>query len=413
MKIAMVTQWYDPEGSSAALPGVISRALRREGHEVHVLTGFPNYPTGTLLPGYRVRPYMREDIKGVTVHRAPLFPSHDSRASRRALNYLSFAAGAAAVAVTRLPKVEAVLVHGTPATAAIPALALESLRGTPFVFHVQDLWPQTVVNAGFLTGGTSRVERILHRYCDLVYRRASTVAVIAPGMVEQIAQRGVSDDKLEIVPNWADEAAFRPAEKNQNLADSFGLDRPFTVMYAGIFGKYQNLGVLLDAARELRDRRDIGFALVGGGVEERRLRDRVAAEQLDNVRFVPMQPFDQMTDVLALGDVQLVSLQDLPLFRSTLPSKLQATLAAGRPIIGAVVGDAADVIRDSRSGITVTPGSTIEMVEAITTLAGMGRTEREKLGEQGRGYYLDNFSEKVAVERLTGLLERAAEGSQR
>jgi glycosyltransferase involved in cell wall biosynthesis len=281
------------------------------------------------------------------------------------------------------------------------------------VFHVQDLWPQTVVNAGFLSGGTSRVERVLHRYCDHVYRRASTVAVIAPGMVRQIAERGVPDDKLEVVPNWADESAFRPVEKSPALAAELGLDREFTVMYAGIFGKYQNLGVLLDAARDLRDRRSIGFALVGGGVEEQRLRDRVAAEGLDNVRFVPMQPFDRMADVLALGDVQLVSLKDLPLFHSTLPSKLQATLAAGRPIIGAVMGDAATVIRDSGAGITVTPGSTSEMVSAITTLAEMTVPQRVTLGEQGRTYYLDNFSEKVALERLTGLLERAVDGAKR
>jgi glycosyltransferase involved in cell wall biosynthesis len=197
-------------------------------------------------------------------------------------------------------------------------------------------------------------------------------------------------------------------EKDHVLAKGFGLDRPFTVMYAGIFGKYQNLEVLIDAAGMLRERRDIGFALVGGGVEEQWLRERVSSKGLDNVRFVPMQPFERMADVLALGDAQLVSLQDLPLFRSTLPSKLQATLAAGRPIIGAVVGDAADIVRASQAGITVSPGSINEMVQAITTLADLNQEDRELLGERGRAYYLDNFSEKVAVERMTHLLERAA-----
>lgn len=415
MRIAMITQWYDPEGSSAALPGVISRALLGEGHDVHVLTGYPNYPSGRIQPGYRVRPYMREEIRGVTVHRAPLYPSHDSRATRRAANYLSFSAGAAAVAVSRLPRVDAVLVHGTPATAAIPALALKAARGTPFVFHVQDLWPHTVVNAGFLSGETSRVENALHRYCDFVYRQASTVAVIAPGMVKHVAERGVPDHKLEFLPNWADESAFAPAAKNAALAAEFGLDRPLTVMYAGIFGKYQNLGVLLDAARELRGRHDIGFALVGGGVEEETLRSRVAREHLDNVRFVPMQPFERMADVLALGDLQLVSLQDLPLFHSTLPSKLQATLAAGRPILGAVVGDAANVVVASGAGFHVTPGSVPEMTSAIRRFADVQPHERERFGERGRAYYLDNFSQKVAIERMTGLLERAAglEGARR
>lgn len=409
----MVTQWYDPEGSSAALPGVISRALASEGHEVHVVTGFPNYPSGEVFPGYHIRPYAREEIRGVTVHRSPLYPSHDTRASRRAANYLSFAAGASAVAVTKLPPVDAVLVHGTPLTAAVPALALKAARGVPFIVHVQDLWPQTVVNAGFLSRHSSRIERVLHRYCDLTYRKASAVAVISPGMVQYIAARGVPADKISLVPNWADEAAFRPVPKDPALAAKFGLDRPFTVMYAGIFGKYQNLGVLVDAARALRDRRDIGFALVGGGVEEPVLRATVQRHGLDNIQFVPLQPFERMASVLALGDVQLVSLQDLPLFRSTLPSKLQATLAAGKPILGALVGDARRLVEESGAGLTVTPGSPSEMVDAIVQFASMTPQQLQRYGARGREHYLQNFSERVALGRLTRLLEGAVEQRER
>ncbi|MFC8502066.1 glycosyltransferase family 4 protein [Pedococcus sp. NPDC057267] len=413
MRIGMVSQWYDPEGSSAALPGVISRALAARGHEVHVLTGFPNYPTGRLAEGYRVRPYLREDIRGVTVHRAPLYPSHDSRAARRALNYLSFATAAAGVGVARLPRLDAVLVHGTPATAAVPALALKSLRGTPFVFHVQDLWPHTVLNSGFLEGGSSRLERALHAYCDSVYRAASTVAVISPGMMASIAERGVPADKIELLPNWADESAFRPAPRRPDLAAAFGLTRPFTVMYAGIFGRYQQLGVLLDAAQRLRHRQDIGFALVGGGVDEAELRRQADRHGLDNVSFVPLQPFGAMADVLALGDLQLISLQDLPLFRATLPSKVQATLAAGRPILGAVVGDAAQVVRQSGAGVVITPGSGAEMADAIVRMADTSKEEREAMGLRGRDYYLREFSQSVVSGKLETLLAFAAGGRSR
>jgi glycosyltransferase involved in cell wall biosynthesis len=352
-------------------------------------------------------------MRGVTVHRAPLYPSHDSRASRRAVNYLSFGAGASAVGITRFPRPDAVLVHGTPATAAIPALTLKALRGVPFVFHVQDLWPQTVLNSGFLGGRSSRVERMLHRYCDAVYRAASSVAVISPGMVEHIAARGVPESKIELVPNWADEAAFRPVQRRPDLAAELGISRPFTVMYAGIFGGYQQLGVLLRAAKVLKSRTDIGFALVGGGVDEVRLRDQVERDGLDNVSFVPLQPFDAMADVLALGDLQLVSLQDLPLFRSTIPSKVQATLAAGRPILGAVTGDASDVILKSASGVVVTPGSVPEMVDAIVAVADSPASERDDMGNRGRQYYQEAFSESVVSAKLELLLEAAAAQSGR
>jgi glycosyltransferase involved in cell wall biosynthesis len=410
----MVTQWYDPEGSSAALPGVISRSLARLGHEVHVLTGYPNYPEGRLLPGYRVRPYSREVIRGVTVHRAPLYPSHDSRASRRALNYLSFAAGATGVALSRLPRLDAVLVHGTPATAALPALALHAVRRVPFVFHVQDLWPHTVVHSGFVREESSHLERSLHRYCDLVYRRASSVGVIAPGMVQHIAARGVPAHKIAVVPNWADETAFRPAVRKESLAQELGIRRRFTVMYAGIFGRYQNLDVLVEAADLLRHRADIGFALVGGGVEDQALRDRVHRAGLDDsFSFVPLQPFDAMAEVLALGDLQLISLQDLPLFRSTLPSKVQATLAAGRPVLGAVVGDAADVVRASGAGVVVTPGSSREMAEAIVRLADAPPRQVAAMASSGRSYYEEHFSEAIVSAKMSDLLESAARGGVR
>jgi glycosyltransferase involved in cell wall biosynthesis len=405
----MVSQWYDPELGSAALPGIISRSLARQGHEVEVLTGFPNYPQGQLYPGYRLKPYQRELIDGVTVHRAPLFPSHDTRALTRVANYLSFSAGSSAVGVARLAGVDAVLVHGTPATAAAPALLLKRLRGVPFVFHVQDLWPDTVVSSGFLDEGRAkRVEAALHRFCDTVYRHAHAVAVTSPGMADRVAARGVPDNKIHFVPNWADEVSFRPVAKDPAVAARLGATRPFTVMYAGVFGEFQALDTLIDAAARLRDRRDIGFTLVGGGVAEASLRAQVARLGLDNVTFAPLQPFSEMADVLAAGDAQVISLRDRPLSERTLPSKLQGTLAAGRPIIGALAGDAAAVVRQSKAGPVVQPGSVAEMAQAVTDLADAPGDHVAALGAQARRFYLDTFSEAVNAGRLTALLASAA-----
>lgn len=409
MKIGFVTQWYDPELGSAALPGIISRSLSRRGQDVEVLTGFPNYPSGTLYPGYRVRPYKREVIDGVVVHRAPLFPSHDTRALSRVTNYLSFGSGATAVALTRLPRMDAVLVHGTPATAAAPAMALKRLRGTPFVFHVQDLWPDTVISSGFLKPDRSRrVESALHRFCDAIYRAAHAVAVTSPSMAERIAARGVPEAKIHFVPNWADEQSFTPVVGDAVTASRLGATRPFTVMYAGIFGEFQALDALVEAAALLRNRRDIGFALVGGGVAEDRLRARVAELELDNVSFAPMQPFSEMAAVLAAGNVQVISLQDRPLSNRTLPSKLQGTLSAGRPIIGALAGDAAAVVRESGAGPVVTPGSSTELADATIRLADAPREEVAGLGRRAHEYYLDNFSEEVSAGRLLDLLSEAS-----
>ena len=408
--VGMITQWYDPERGSAAIPGVISRSLIRRGHEVDVVTGFPNYPSGEIYPGYALRLYQRETIGGVNVHRAPLYPSHDSHPVRRAANFLSFAGAASAVAWRRLPTVDVLLVHSSPATAAIPALTVKALRRKPFVVHIQDLWPQTVLSSGFLNeSGGLTVERILQRFCDSVYRHADTIAVTAPGMVDLVAGRGVDPRKIAFVPNWADEAAFRPTPPDPDLALALGIVWPFTVMYAGNFGEFQALDVLVDAATLLRDRSDIGFALVGGGVGEARLRSMVTERRLNNVTFVPPQPFDKMAAILALGDVQLVSLQDQPLFRATLPSKLQGVLAAGRPVIGALSGDAADVVCASGAGPVVTPGSAADLAGAIRTACGSSPDMLRARGQAGRAYYVSRFSEQVVGDKLSGLLQEAAD----
>jgi glycosyltransferase involved in cell wall biosynthesis len=173
-------------------------------------------------------------------------------------------------------------------------------------------------------------------------------------------------------------------------------------------GEIQTLEMLIDAAVILRDHHGIGFLLVGGGVSEPSLRARASGARLDNVRFLGHQPVERMAEILALGDVQIISLKDLPIFRSTLPSKIQATMAAGRPIIGALAGDAGALIRKSGAGLTTTPGSAVELAEAILTVAGMPTEERRSRGERGRRYYVNHLSQEAGAGALNGLLQSAA-----
>lgn len=414
MRIAMISQWFDPERGSAIMPGTIARALRDQGHEVQVVTGYPNYPDGHLYPGYRLRPYQREVLQGITVHRAPLYVSHDANAARRAANYLSFAAGAAGVALTRLGKMDAVLVHSTPATVAVPAMAMRLLKRTPYVVHIQDLWPQAVTASSFLAERRNgRVERVLHKFCDEVYKHASSIAVTSPGMADLVMARGVPAAKISVVPNWADERYFHPAVPSASTIEAVGPVFPFTVMYAGAMGEVQALEVVIGAAELLRDRRDVGFVLVGSGVAETSLRARATSAGLENVRFVGHQPVERMAEVLALGDVQIISLRDLPVFRTTLPSKVQATLASGRPIICAVAGDAGAVVSEAGAGLVTKPGSSAELADAVLQMAAMSPAERHECGERGRAHYLQQFSQQRGASALGELLQRAAQGEDR
>jgi len=390
--------------------GTIARALRARGNDVQVVTGFPNYPDGRVYPGFRQRPYQRDLLQGVTVHRAPLYVSHDADPRRRAANYLSFAISANVIAVTRQSRVDATLVHSTPATVAVPAMAMRLLRRTPYVVYVQDLWPDTVMASGLLAEGAHRgVERVLNRFCDGVYQHAQSIAVTSPGMADIIVRRGISAKKIFVVPDWVDERHFHPASPSRDVLNDIGKLSPFTVMYAGAMGEVQALETLIDAASILRDRHDIDFLLVGGGIAESSLRGRVERAGLRSVRFLAHQPVERMAEVLALGDVQIVSLRDKPIFRTTLPSKLQATMAAGRPIICAVAGDAAQVIRESGAGLATAPGSAAELASAILQMAALAPEDRQALGDAGHRYYAEEFSEEHGARALDDLLHAAAE----
>jgi glycosyltransferase involved in cell wall biosynthesis len=409
MRLGMISQWYDPESGSAAVAGGICRSLAALGHEMHVLTGFPNYPTGRIYPGYRMRPYQYERRSGVHVHRVPLIPSHDRSAVRRATTYLSF--GASAAARHRiLRSVDAWLVFSTPATVALPAMVAHALYRRPYVLLIQDLWPDTVVASRFVRPGRMlrTAVRGIHAFCDATYRGAAAVVVTAPGMAGVLAGRGVPAGKLSVVPNWVDESVYRPVGRDRALARRLGLDGSFVVMYAGSLGDLQGLDAAIDAARLLADVPDLRLVFVGSGVAEHRLRD--AARGLDRVLFLGQQPPARMADLMALSDVQLISLRDLPLFHATLPSKVQATLAAGRAIVGAVPGDAADLIARSGAGLTVPPGDPPALAAAIRHLHGLGAAACAAMGRAGHRFYLDHLSARVGGGALADTLRRAAAG---
>jgi colanic acid biosynthesis glycosyl transferase WcaI len=408
MRFGMISQVYDPECGSPAVAGAISRALAALGHDIHVLTGFPNYPTGRLYPGYRIRPYQYERRSGVHVHRVPLLPSHDRSTLRRASTYLSFAACAAAKQRI-LRQVDAWLVYSSAVTVALPALVARSLYGRPYVLLVQDLWPDAVVNSGLVRPGRllTTAVRGIHALCDASYRRASAVVVTSPGTAELLARRGVPSAKLSVVPNWVDESVFRPVPRDESLAERLGLAGGFVVMYAGSLGELQGLETAIEAVRLLPDLPELRLVFVGSGVAEPRLR-AAAADEPGRVRFLGPQPPGRMAALMALSDAQLVSLRDLPLFHVTLPSKVQAVLACGRPLIAVARGDAARLAEHSGAGLAVPPGNPAALAEAIRRMHALGSSVREAMGRAGGQFYLDRLCARVGGAALADVLERAA-----
>lgn len=407
MKIGMITQWYEPEPGAAAHPTAIARSLQRRGHEVKVLTGYPNYPHGKVYEGYRQRIRTHETRDGIELLRIPLWPSHDANAIHRALALTSFAASAATQAGW-LRDVDVCLVYLSPATVGAAARVLRRLAGVPYVLYVQDLWPDSITASGFVGNERARevIERGVNHFLTGLYRRADATVAIAPGMAALLRERGVPSGRDHVVYNWVDESIFGPAAP----AAPPELDPARTwIMYAGGVGSVQGLDAAVGAIGLLADRPEIGLAVVGDGVARPELEAQAAALGLgERVRFLGNRPMASMPALMSQAAAQLVSLADRPLFRVTVPSKLQSAMACGQPVVCAVAGDASELTTRAGAGVVAVPGSAQSIAEAFRAIAESTPAQIAEFGANARAFYEAELCESVGAARLEHLLADAA-----
>lgn len=402
MRILMVTQWFDPEPTFKGL--LFAQELKRLGHDVRVLTGFPNYPGGTIYPGYAVRPFRREVVGGIPVYRVALYPSHDNSKIKRVLNYLSFAA-TSALATLFVRRPDVAYVYHPPATVGLPAVFLKLFRGVPFVYDVQDLWPDSLAATGMLD--RPKVLNVVGRAMGRIYKSAARIAVLSPGFKDILIDRGVPANQIEVIPNWADEKQIHLAEPTEERARELGFTGKFTVTFAGNMGKAQALETLLDAAKLLSDVPDVRFLLVGGGLEVENLKQKAQELGLANLEFMARRPISEIGEILALSDALIVHLRDDPLFSITIPSKTQAYLMAGRPILMGVRGDAAQIVQDAGAGLGFEPENAGQLADAVQKLMGMSAEELREMGAAGKRSYDQEMALSVGARRFETLLRVA------
>lgn len=404
MRIALVTQWFPPEPGTL-VAAALADGLAGRGHHVDVVTGFPNYPTGRVHAGYPMQRYRRDERSTrVTVHRAPLYPSHDAHAARRMLNYGTFAASASVTTRSHLPAPDIWLTYSSPATAALPSLIAPRRLHAPSYLLIQDLWPDSVTASAFLPPAAERgVTATLNRFCSWSYRRATGIGVISPGMRAILADRGVPQKKIFDTPNWVDDKAVPSGVRPRlDLSTALGITlRTGPVfMYAGNLGELQGLGTLIDAFARCPE---VDLVLVGDGVERPALQQRAEQTGATNIHFVGSRPTEDMAELIAASAVQIVSLQDTPLLRATMPSKVQTSMAAGRAILAHAAGDVAEVVVTARAGLATPPGDGEAAVASIRELAQVGQEGLREMGRSARGYYDAHFSAEAGLDRLEAM----------
>ncbi len=394
MKIGIVTQYYPPE--PASIPAHLAEGLRDRGHQVRVLTGFPNYPAGELYDGYRQRRRHTETVNGIHVRRAPLYIDHSQNPVKRLVNYLTFGLSAAREWAW-LRRCDVIYVYATQLTPAIGP----DLWGVPYVLHVQDLWPDSILGSSMVGRAGRVVENVLSPWIRRLYRRAAATIGISPKMRDTLVERGVPEDRAHYVYNWANEGV--PQTGQVDIPRRPGV---VNIVYAGNFGEMQALDNVMEAARLAGE----GFHLylVGSGTHEAQLR----AEAPDNVTFVGRVDPSQMGAVNRQSDFQLVSLKDLPLFEFTIPSKTQNAFAEGIPIIASIPGDVARIVTEQQLGFAAEPENPESLAAAFRSAAALSVEDREMMGNRAQSYYQQQMSQQAGIDRIEAILEAVQKGEK-
>ena len=373
-------------------------------HEVTVITGMPNHPTGVIHPEYRGVWMRREMVNGVALLRTWLYVAPNKGFVKRVLNFLSFFVSSLLLGslFTRRPDV----VVGTSPQffCAVAAYLFSVLKRAPFVFEVRDIWPQSAIELGvlrnrFVIAALEAIELFL-------YRRAAIIVPVAESTTPYLLGKGIAREKIVVIPNGIDAGYLAtPSIAPDQLREELGLLGKFIVSYIGTHGMSHGLEDVLQAAVKLPQ---VIFLFVGEGAEKARLKAEAAALQLTNVQFVDQQPRDRLLAFYRASDVSLVPLRNLPLFQKVLPSKLFELMGNGVPLICNVAGEAAQLVERAQGGLCIEPENVEAWVKAIEQLRD-DESLRRQLGEQGKAFVLAHYlREKLALRYVAALQERFA-----
>ncbi|MBS0418991.1 MAG: glycosyltransferase family 4 protein [Proteobacteria bacterium] len=395
MNVLVVTQYFSPE--SFRINEVVA-SLQQAGCSVTVLTGQPNYPDGRIFPGYRAwHAGPDERAAGFRVVRVPLFPRGTGSAWRLAANYLSFVCSASLVGAWQLrrQRFDVLFVYGiSPILQAIPAILLRRQTRGRVVTWVQDLWPQSLEVTGFvrnphLLAGVAAVVR-------WIYRRSDLLLVQSRSFVQEVAAMAGST-AVRYHPNPGELAFTQPMRAGPPPIE---YQPGFNVVFAGNLGTVQALDTLLAAAELLLNEPDIHFVLVGSGSRGNWLLQEIERRKLTNVRLAGRLPPEAMPAVLGAASALLVSLVRSPIMSRTIPSKVQAYLAAGRPIVACLDGEGARVVEEAGAGLACAAEDAQALAGTVLRLRNMQPEQLQRMGAAGRCYYQQNFDPDYLAQRL-------------
>jgi glycosyltransferase involved in cell wall biosynthesis len=401
--ILFVSQYFVPEVCAPAIRTAdLAREWVRSGTAVTVLTGFPNHPEGVLHPEYRHqwrRGLSCEHYEGAKVIRTWLYPAANRGRYLRAANYLSFALSAAA-AGSFLAAKDAVVIGSSPQVlVGLAAYLIAAARRARFVFDVRDLWPESLVAVGAASSHQTPAYRMLERLARFLYRKADRIAVDGQWKKRILVSYGVPEEKIAVIINgvaiefFPDPASPAVDRNRAELRRELGLTGRFVALYCGTLGMAHGLETILVAADRLRDRPDIAFVLVGAGAERDRLVARISKLRLPNLVVLDKQPRSKVAACLAAADACVVPLRRSETFKTAIPSKMFEAMAAAKPVLLGVEGEARELLLNADAGLAFPPEDADGLIAGIKTLVENPQLAL-RLGRNGRKSVLEQYSRR-------------------
>lgn len=377
----------------------MARHLVARGHQVTIITSPVSYLTGKARGEKQT--WAKEEIPetGIRIIRTYTYSALHRSFVHRVFSFFSFMISSF-IAGIRVRKVDLVWGTSPPIFQGVTAWLLAGLKRIPFLFEVRDLWPAFAIAVGVLSNPTLiRLSLWLERF---LYRRADRVVVNSPGYVQHVLERGAR--RVDMVPNGADPEMFEPESRGEHFREKHQLDEKFVAMYAGAHGLSNDLGVVLEAAAQTRDRGDIVFVFVGDGKEKPALVQQAEALRLDNVLFVPSVPKNEIAEVLAAADACIAILKPLKMYQTTYPNKVFDYMAAGRAVLLVIDGVIREVVEEAGCGIAVPPGNPRELAAAVIALADQPEVS-QAMGSAGRKAIEDKYQRQIFSDQFARILE--------
>ena len=402
MRILFVSAYFPPEvGAPANRVHELARRWARQGHRVSVLTGFPNHPTGVVPADYRAgyaRLVMRETPDGIGVTRCWLYTSPNRKPWERILNYGSFGLSAALVGPW-LERPDIVVATSPHLLVGVAGWWLSRLFRAPFCLELRDLWPESLVASG-VASPRSGLIRSLRRLAGFLYRRADLIVTVTEPMAQALRTGwNVPDSRLAVIEHGVDGNRFRPMET---------VDEQPVVSYIGTVGLAHGLTTLLEAAERLQTKEpSLLFLIVGEGADKERLLALASERSLENVRFLPQQPRQEIPALINRSAVcaALLKPDETETFQGVLPTKVLEYLACGKPVVLAARGHARRILEEAQGGLAVEPGDAEGLASAILTLV-RDPDLRRRCGDLGRRYVVERFDLDRQADLYLDLLNR-------